>query len=392
MFPAVLPVYSRIDLPFERGEGCYLYTTNGERYLDFASGIAVNALGHSHPYLVNALKAQAEKLWHVSNLFNIPLQQQLAERLVAHSFADTVFFCNSGAEAWECGVKIVRRHFYAKGEPHRHDIIVIEGNFHGRTMGAISASEKEKMITGFAPLLPGFPRVPFDDIAALRAAITPQTAGICMEPVLGEGGVKAASVEYLQALRAVADEFGLLLFLDEVQCGMGRTGKLFAHEWAGIVPDVMSTAKAIGGGFPLGACLATAHAASGMVAGTHGSTYGGNPLAMAVGHAVLDVMLQDNFMPHVLDMATYLNQQLADLVVHFPNVLKELRGKGLMAGVQLQPNIDQMGFIAELRKNHLLAVQAADHAVRLFPALIIEKPQIDEAITALKQACLTFAA
>src|SRR6201996_3252693 len=329
-----MPVYSRADIEFERGQGAYLFDSEGRRYLDYASGIAVTSLGHCHPTLVAALTEQGNKLWHTSNLFRVPGQEKLARRLTELTFADTVFFTNSGVEAWECGVKLIRKHFYSKGEQQKNRIIVIEGAFHGRTMGAISASKAEKMVKGFGPLLDGFDQVAFGNLNELRAAVTPQTAAINIEPILGEGGIKAAPVEYLRSLRQIADEFGLLLFFDEIQCGMGRTGKMFAHEWAGITPDVMSVAKAIGGGFPLGACLATENAASGMVAGTHGSTYGGNPFATAGGIAAPDMGSENGFLDNVRTAGASLQKHLARIVNDYPQIFAELRGAGLMLGLR----------------------------------------------------------
>ncbi|PWC34131.1 aspartate aminotransferase family protein [Azospirillum sp. TSO35-2] len=378
MIPVVMPTYARADVVFERGEGPYLYATDGRRFLDFAAGVAVNALGHAHPYLVEKLTEQAKKLWHTSNLFRVAGQESLATRLTAVTFADTVFFTNSGAEAWECGAKTVRKFHYENGNPQKNRIITFEQAFHGRTIASISAAKQEKLIKGFAPLLDGFDQVPFGDLEAVRAAITPQTGGICIEPIQGEGGIRTASVEFLQGLRALCDEHGLLLFLDEIQCGMSRTGKLFAHEWAGITPDVMCVAKGIGGGFPLGACLATERAASGMTAGTHGSTYGGNPLATAVGNAVLDVMLEPGFLDGVLAVAGVLRGRLEDLVARHPSMFLELRGEGLMLGLKLGQPVGDV--VATLRANGLLSVPAGDNVVRLLPPLIIGEAEVDEAV------------
>jgi acetylornithine/N-succinyldiaminopimelate aminotransferase len=383
MIPAVMPVYARADIQFERGQGAYLYDFEGRRYLDFASGIAVTSLGHCHPRLIEALGAQAAKLWHTSNLFRVPGQEALAQRLTGLTFADTVFFTNSGVEAWECSVKLIRRHFYVQGQPQKNRIIVIEGAFHGRTLGAISASKAEKMVKGFGPLLDGFDQVAFGNLNELRAAVTPETAAINIEPILGEGGIKAASVEYLRALRQIADEFGLLLFFDEIQCGMGRTGKLFAHEWAEITPDVMCIAKAIGGGFPLGACLATEAAADGMVAGTHGSTYGGNPLAMAVGITALDLISDPAFLEHVRVAAAELRARLETLVHKFPAVFAEVRGVGLMLGLRCADGVQNGEVVKALQRNGLLSVAAAENVIRLLPPLIIGADEIAEAIEKL---------
>jgi acetylornithine/N-succinyldiaminopimelate aminotransferase len=385
MIQAVMPTYARADVEFERGEGACLFDRRGRRWLDFGSGIAVTGLGHAHPHLVAALKDQAEKLWHTSNLFRVPGQERLAERLVANSFADTVFFANSGVEAWECGVKLARKYHSHHGNPQRWRTITVGGAFHGRTLAAIAAARTDKLIQGFGPVADGFDLVPFEDLGAVRAAITPETAAICVEPVQGEGGIRPASLDYLRGLRAIADEHGLLLYLDEIQCGYGRTGKLFAHEWAGIAPDVMCLAKGIGGGFPLGACLATAAAAAGMTAGSHGTTYGGNPLAMAVGNAVLDVILAPGFLDHVDAMGQLLWQRLTALAARYPRVIAEVRGAGLMLG--LKAAIPNAELIAALREAGLLTVPAADNIVRLLPPMIIAEPEIDEAMAILEGVC-----
>jgi acetylornithine/N-succinyldiaminopimelate aminotransferase len=383
MISPVMPVYSRADIQFERGQGSYLFDFSGKRYLDFASGIAVTSLGHCHPALVAALTEQGNKLWHTSNLFRVPGQEKLADRLTELTFADTVFFTNSGVEAWECGVKLIRKHFYSKGQPEKNRIIVIEGAFHGRTLGAISASKAEKMVKGFGPLLDGFDQVAFGNLNELRAAITPQTAAINIEPILGEGGIKPASVEYLKSLRQIADEFGLLLFFDEIQCGMGRTGKLFAHEWAGVTPDVMCVAKAIGGGFPLGACLATEAAASGMVAGTHGSTYGGNPLAMAVGLAAVDLIAEPGFLENVQFQGRALHVALEGVVARHPTIFAELRGVGLMIGLRCAESVVNLDVVNALRHHGMLSVGAAENVIRLLPPLIIGETEIAEAVVIL---------
>jgi acetylornithine/N-succinyldiaminopimelate aminotransferase len=386
-----MPVYARADIEFERGQGCYLFDSGGRRYLDFASGIAVTSLGHCHPTLVAALTEQGNKLWHTSNLFRVPGQEKLAKRLTELTFADTVFFTNSGVEAWECGVKLIRKHFYSKGEPQKNRIIVIEGAFHGRTMGAISASKAEKMVKGFGPLLDGFDQVAFGNLNELRAAVTPETAALNIEPILGEGGIKAAPVEYLRSLRQIADEFGLLLFFDEIQCGMGRTGKLFAHEWAGITPDVMAVAKAIGGGFPLGACLATENAASGMVAGTHGSTYGGNPLAMSVGLASVNVIAEPGFLENVQEQGTALRLALEGIVARHPALFTELRGVGLMLGLRCAEGINNIAIVDALRHHGMLTVGAAENVIRVLPPLIIGQAEIDEAVKIFDETAGDFA-
>jgi acetylornithine/N-succinyldiaminopimelate aminotransferase len=378
-----MPTYGEAGPAFERGEGVYLYTADGRRYLDFSSGIAVNGLGHCHSHLVAALNAQGEALWHTSNLFAIPNQQRLAERLVAHSFADTMLFSNSGAEAMECGFKMIRRYHDSVGSAERYRIIAFEGAFHGRTLAAIAAGGKEKHLEGFAPNTDGFDHVAFGNLNELRNAIGPETAAILVEPVQGEGGIRAADADFLRGLRAVADEFGLLLMFDEVQCGMGRTGKLFAHEWAGVTPDIMAIAKALGGGFPVAACLATERAAACMTAGSHGSTFGGNPLAMAVANAVLDVMLGDGFLENVVRMGALLRGRLGDLAGRYPGRIEEVRGVGLMIGLKLGPKIDSLALIGSLREAGLLTVPAAENVIRLLPPLIVEEGHVDEAMAAL---------
>jgi len=376
--------YNRIPIVFERGHGAWLETAEGERYLDFAAGIAVNSLGHTHPHLVEALKAQADRLWHLSNLYEIPDQSRLAERLTEVTFADKVFFTNSGAEALECAIKTARRHFYVNGQPERYGIITFEGAFHGRTLATIAAGGQAKYLEGFGPKVEGFDQVPFDDLDALKAAITENTAAILIEPVQGEGGIRPLSNESLRALRDLCDEHGMLMILDEVQSGVGRTGKLFAHEWAGIEPDIMAVAKGIGGGFPFGACLATADAADGMAAGTHGTTYGGNPLAMAVGNAVLDIILDDNFLTHVNDVALVLRQGLASLKDRYPDLISDVRGSGLMLGIKCaKSNAD---LVMAMRNEHLLAVPAGDNVVRLLPPLIVTAEEAREALSRTEAA------
>ncbi len=375
---AVMPTYARADLAFERGEGPYLYSTDGRRFLDFCGGIAVDVLGHAHPHLVECLQEQAGKLWHVSNLYRIPGQEKLAERLAASSFADLVFFCNSGAEAVEGGLKLCRKYHSANGNPERWRIIACSDSFHGRTLATIAAANNEKHTEGFGPRTEGFDTVPFGNLNVLRAAVTGETAGILVEPIQGEGGIHPADMDYLRGLRQVADEFGLLLFFDEVQCGIGRTGKMWAHEWSGITPDVMAIAKGLGGGFPVGAFLATSEAAKGMTAGTHGSTFGGNPLAMAVGNAVLDVLLEDGFLAHVERVGGYLADKLDDLVSRHGAVFTEARGSGLMQGVVCGPDFGAIS--NKLTDEGLLTVGAAGNVIRLLPPLIIEESHVDEAI------------
>ncbi len=385
MITAVMPTYARVDVVFESGEGAWIFDTEGRRYLDFTAGIAVNALGHAHPYMVEKLTEQAKKLWHTSNLYRIGEAERLAQRLIDTSFADTVFFTNSGAEAWECGMKVVRKYHHDTGHPEKFRVIVAEGAFHGRTMTAIAAAKTEKMVKGFGPLIDGFDQVSFGNLNELRAAITPETAAINIETIQGEGGIRPASVDYLRAVREICDEFGLLLYLDEIQCGMGRTGKLWAYEWAGIEPDVMSVAKAIGNGFPLGACLATEKAAVGMVPGTHGSTYGGNPLATACGNAVLDVVLAPGFLDRVVTTGALLKARLADLVARHPKVLAAVRGEGLMLGLKCV--VPSGGLVDRARAHGMLTVGAADNVVRLLPPLIIDEGHVDEALRILDAAC-----
>lgn len=376
--------YNRAALRFERGEGIWLITEGGDRYLDFAAGIAVNSLGHSHPHLVNTLKDQADKLWHLSNLYDVPGQEKLGRRLVEATFADKVFFTNSGAEALECAIKTARRYHYVSGNPERFRIITFEGAFHGRTLATIAAGGQAKYLEGFGPKVDGFDQVPFGDEAALRAAITSETAAILLEPVQGEGGLRGFPEEFMRLLRQICDDKGLLLILDEVQTGVGRTGKLFAHEWSGITPDIMAVAKGIGGGFPMGACLATAEAAKGMTAGVHGTTYGGNPLAMAVGNAVLDVVLADGFLENVQETALTMKQGLASIIDRFPSVVSEVRGRGLLMGIKcVVPNVT---LIQALRDEHFLSVGAGDNVIRLLPPLVTTPEEAREALKRIEMA------
>ena len=384
MFPALLPTYSRTDIAFVRGEGSWLFAEDGKRYLDFGAGIAVNAFGHANPKLVAALTEQAGKLWHTSNLYRVPGQEKLAQKLVAHSFADTAFFTNSGAEAIELAFKMARRYHFVSGHPERFQIISFEGAFHGRTLAGIAAGGNEKYLEGFGPKVQGFDQVPLGDLAALNKMIGPQTAALIIEPLQGEGGVRPVPVEFLRSLRKICDEKGLLLIFDEIQTGVGRTGKLFAHEWLGLTPDIMCIAKAIGGGFPLGALLATAEAAKGMTPGTHGTTYGGNPLAMAVGNAALDMVLSPGFLEHVGKVANYLSQQLGALVADHPAIFEGVRGQGLMLGLQMKiPNGD---FIEAAREAGLIVLPAGDNVVRLLPPLTISEGEVREAIALMHQA------
>lgn len=378
MIPVVMPTYARADVVFERGEGATLWADDGRRFLDFGAGVAVTNLGHCHPRLVAALQAQAGKLWHTSNLYRVAGQESVATKLVANTFADTVFFCNSGAEANECAIKMARKFHYDSGAPERTEIICATGAFHGRTLATIAAGGQEKHLKGFDPQMPGFVHVPFGNLNALRAAITGKTAAILVEPVQGEGGIVPGDPDYLQRLRAAADEFGLLLIFDEVQTGMGRTGALFAHQQMGVTPDIMPVAKGLGGGFPVGACLATEKAAKGMVPGAHGSTFGGNPLAMAVAETVLDVMLEPGFMDAIHAKAALLRQGLDGLAARFPAVIEEVRGLGLMIGLKCR--IANTELQSRLMANNLLTIGAGDNVVRLLPPLIIGEAEINEAL------------
>src|SRR6185503_4650115 len=380
----LLPTYARVDLAFERGEGVWLTATNGDRYLDFTSGVAVNALGHAHPKLVAALTEQAGKVWHVSNLYRIPEGEKLADRLCAATFADTVFFQNSGAEALECAIKLARKYQSASGRPERYRLITFEGAFHGRTLATIAAAGNKKYLEGFGPPIDGFDLVPFGDLDAVKRAIGPETAGILIEPIQGEGGVRVAPANFLRALRQLCDQHDLLLMFDEVQTGVARTGEMFAYERSGVTPDVMALAKALGGGFPIGACLATAEASKGMTVGTHGSTFGGNPLAMAVGNAVLDVVLADGFIERVRRNALLLKQRLAELKDRHASVIAEVRGEGLLIGLRMIPQASEM--IDELRAEKMLTVGAGDNVVRLLPPLIIGEEEISEAVARIDRA------
>jgi len=384
----VLPTYNRADIAFERGEGPYLFDERGERYLDFGSGIAVSALGHAHPHLVEVLREQGGKLWHTSNLYRVPGQERLARRLIEASFADTVFFANSGAEAMECAIKMARRFHYASGAPERFRLITFEGAFHGRTLATIAAGGSPKYLEGFGPKVEGFDSVPLGDFDAVVRATGPETAGILIEPIQGEVGIRVPPPGFLKRLREFCDARGLLLVFDEVQTGMGRTGRLFAYEEVGVVPDIMALGKGIGGGFPLGACLASERAAKGMIVGSHGSTYGGNPLAMAVGAAVLDVVLEPQFLEHVRVISGSMQQHLAMLAAEHPGVIAEVRGRGLLLGLKL--HVPATAFIAKLRENRLLTVGATENVARLLPPLNIEERHVKEAITALMAACAAF--
>lgn len=388
MISPVLPTYNRADIAFERGEGPYLFDEKGVRYLDFGSGIAVSALGHAHPHLVEALREQAGKLWHTSNLYRVPGQEKLARRLIEASFADTAFFANSGAEAVECAIKMARRYHYASGAPERFRLVTFEGAFHGRTLATIAAGGSAKYLEGFGPKADGFDQVPWGDFDAAVQATGPATAGILVEPIQGEVGVRVPPANFLRRLREFCDARGLLLVLDEVQTGIGRTGRLFAYEETGITPDIMAVGKGIGGGFPLGACLATERAAKGMTPGSHGSTYGGNPLAMAAGNAVMDEILKPEFMEHVRAISGYMQQNLAALAAEHPSVIAEVRGRGLLLGLRL--HVPAAAFMAHLRESRLLSVGATENVVRLLPPLNIEEQHVKEALTALSSACAAF--
>ena len=383
MIPALMPTYSRADVAFDRGDGSWLYATDGRRFLDFGSGIATSSLGHAHPHLVQAIAEQAGRVMHTSNLYRVPGAERLAARFVEASFADSVFFCNSGAEANEGLVKIMRRAMHERGQSERYRVICFDGAFHGRTLAMLAATGNKKYLTGFGPEVDGFDHVPFNNMNALRDAIGPQTAGVLIEPVQGEGGVRPASLDFLRDLRAACDEFGILLGMDEVQCGMGRTGKLFAHEWSGITPDVMSIAKGIAGGFPMGAILATEAAAAILTPGTHGTTFGGNPLACAAANAVLDVMLAPGFLADVDRKARRLWFALVDVCQEQPDVLEEVRGAGLILGLKARvPNMElQQAFMAE----GLLTVAAGDNVVRLVPPLVLTDADVDTAVAMIRR-------
>ena len=382
---ALYGTYARSDLAFERGEGMRLYDQHGREFLDFHSGIAVNALGHGDPHLVAALKAAADKVWHTSNVFTIPEQERLGQRLVDSTFADKVFFTNSGAEALECAIKTARHYFFAKGQPERYEIIAFTGSFHGRTLGTIAAGGNPGYLEGFGPPMPGFKHTAPGDLEAVKALIGPQSCAVLIEPVQGEGGVTAMSAEFMQGLRQICDDNDMLLILDEVQCGFGRTGRFFAFAWAGITPDIVAVAKAIGGGFPLGACLATEAAAASMVPGTHGSTYGGNPLGCAMGNAVLDRIQAPGFLDHVAQMGQSLAWHLQQLAQKYPDYVLELRGKGLLAGIKIAPPVRD--FVARLRDDHqLLTIGAGDNVLRLLPPLIVSEADIEEAMAKIGAA------
>lgn len=380
----LMPTYARADIAFDRGEGCYLIGTDGRRFLDFAGGIAVNALGHAHPRMVEALAEQGAKLWHVSNLYRIPEQEALATRLCLESFADRAFFCNSGAEAIECSIKLARKYHDDNGNPDRYRVITVQGAFHGRTMTTIAAAASEKLVKGFGPLMDSFDQVPFGDLDAVKAAISDETAAVMLEPIQGEGGIRPFSVDYLKGLRALCDKHGILMILDEIQCGMGRTGKLFAHEWAEITPDILATAKGIGGGFPIGACLATAKVGDHLTPGSHGTTYGGGPLAMAIGNVVLDEVLKPGFLGSVEAIAKPLWDGLEALAARHPDRIKGLRGAGLMIGIICADGLVNADVINAGRDLGLLTAPAADNVIRLLPPLVITQKEVSEALDKLE--------
>ena len=386
MSSAIAPTYARAELAFDRGEGCWLTTTDGDRYLDFGAGIAVASLGHSHPHLVEALTTQGAKLWHTSNLFQMPGGEILAKRLTAATFADLVFFTNSGAEANEAAIKMARKRQSIGPHPERCRAITFEGAFHGRTLATIAAGGQAKYLEGFGPKVEGFDQLPLGDLDAVRAAIGPETGAILIEPIQGEGGIKVVAPAFLRGLRQICDDHGLLLIFDEIQTGVGRTGRFSAYEHTGIAPDIMTLAKGIGGGFPLGACLATADAAKGLTIGTHGTTFGGNPLAMAIGNAVLDVVLAPGFIERVARLGLLMRQNLAELRDHHPGIIEEVRGEGLIVGLKLKvaPNT----FAAAARAQKLLTIPAGDNVVRLLPPLIISEEELAEGVRRLDRACL----
>lgn len=384
MSASMMPTYARAPIAFDKGEGCYLIDEHGERYLDCGAGVAVNVVGHSHPHLVEALINQAQKVWHTSNIYRIPEGEKLATRLTQNTFADQVFFTNSGAEALECSIKVARKYHHFHGHPEKYKIITMEGAFHGRTLATLAAGGQAKYLEGFGPVSPGFTQFPFGDIKALKSLIDDETAAILIEPIQGEGGVRVLDPQVLKEIRHIATEHNILLVLDEVQCGIGRTGYFLAHELADIKPDIVALAKGLGGGFPIGACLATHDAAVGMVAGSHGSTFGGNPLATAVGNAVLDIVLDQKFLDQVKQKSLLLKQKLASLVDTYPAIFEQIRGEGLMLGLKLK--IEPKDFVTAARNEHLLTVGAGDNVVRIIPPLTISEKEIEEACQKLERA------
>jgi acetylornithine/N-succinyldiaminopimelate aminotransferase len=385
---AILGTYKRRNIAFARGKGTYVYSTKGEKFLDFVSGIAVNSLGHCHPYLVKTIQAQSKKLWHVSNVFTIPEQERLAKRLTENTFADYVIFQNSGAEATEASIKVARKYFYEIGKPGRNRIITFSGAFHGRTLASLFAANNKEHTLGFGPKVEGFDQVPFGDHEALKKAITKKTAAIMIETIQGEGGIRVIPNYCLKGLRKLCDQHGILLILDEVQCGVGRTGKFFAFEWAGVEPDIVPIAKGIGGGFPVGACLVNKKVAVGMKPGTHGSTFGGNPLAMSIGNAVLDIILKKGFLENVQKVGKYFENHLNEIKDKYPDIIEEIRGIGLLRGIKLK--VDTAKFLDHLFKNKMLGVKASDNVIRLLPPLTVTKKEIDQAIKIITKTCKEF--
>ena len=385
---SILNTYARKKISFKKGKGCYLYADDGKKYLDFVQGIAVNSLGHCHSHLIKTINKQSKKLWHVSNAFTILEQEKLAQRLCKHTFADAVAFQNSGTEATELAIKLARKYFYSQGKKNKNKVITFQGAFHGRTLAALFAANNPKHIEGFGPKVNGFDQVPFADHEALKKAVTDDTAAIMVEPIFGEGGVKVVPDYCIKGIRELCDEKDVLLILDEVQCGVGRTGKFFAFEHTGVIPDIVPIAKGIGSGFPIGACLMTKKVASCMAPGSHGSTFGGNPLAMSVGNAVLDIIFKKGFLKNVQKISKYFHKELHKLQSEYPKVVKEVRGAGLLAGLEISK--DQTEFIKKLSDNKLLTVKASENVVRLLPPLTVKKQNIDEAVTILKKVCKTY--
>lgn len=381
----ILPIHNRLNISFSHGKGVYLYDENNKKYLDFGAGIAVNCLGHCHPNLVDTIQKQSQKLWHVSNLYKIKELEEFADNITSNTFADYAFFCNSGAEAIECGIKMVRKYFYDKDQAHKNRIITFSGAFHGRTLATIAASGNKKYLEGFSPTLDGFDNVEFNNIEAVKKAITKNTAAILIEPIQGEQGIKVADKEFIKALKKLADDNDLLLFFDEVQCGMGRTGYLYAYEYYDVIPDIIASAKGIGGGFPLGACLATKKATSGMTLGTHGTTYGGNPLAMAIGNSVLNTILEEDLLDKAKKNGSILYSKLQKLADLFPKIIEEVRGVGLMLGLKIKADHKNVTLVNKLNDNGLLTIGAADNVIRILPPLIVERSHIDEALEVLKK-------
>ena len=385
---SLLNTYNRRKISFKKGEGSYLYSINNKKYLDFVQGIAVNCLGHANKNLIKAVNSQAKKVWHVSNAFVIPEQEKLAKKLTKNTFADYVAFQNSGAEATEAAIKFARRYFYSIGQPKKNRILCVNGSFHGRTLATVFASNNKKAMEGYYPKVEGFDHFNYGDHKGMERAITNKTAAIMLEPILGEGGIKVIPDYCLQGLRKICNKKKILLILDEVQCGIGRTGKFFAFEHAKVKPDIVPIAKGIGGGFPLGACLVNKKVAAGMKPGTHGTTFGGNPLAMNVGNAVLDIVLQKSFLKNVQKNSKYFHNGLNKLKYEYPKVIQEVRGLGMLIGLKL--NVDQTEFIRKLTENKLLTIRAAENVVRILPPLNVKKKEIDLAIAIIRKVCKNY--